>query len=718
MSPLNSEPKKTPRQAILDIIPDMIIRIGKDEVFLGFDGNVSELYWPVDRYLGKTIKQAMPGATAQIFSDAVRKTFSTGQIQELKYALIINDKIQHYASRMIKYNARQLIAVVRNTTYEREIEQELRRYKSQLKRLMEVHNSDLSVAESKYQDIFNHSGAPSIIIDNDFTISMANEKFEELIGYPRHHIQKHMKWTDFVHPLDRDMVNRYHFARRSGSGYAPAEYECRLVDKHDNVKVIFIKVGLLSDPGRTVASIIDITSLKQTEKELRDRESLYSAMLEVYEGFIYFIDENYHIRFLNENLIRNLNKDVTGQICYEAIHHRKSKCHWCVAEQVFSGQRIRFEMKNPRDKRWYYSVNVPVKLSDNSTYCQSMIMDIDEHKRMEETLRISEAHLLEENNRLRSSVEDRHRFGDIIGQSPLMQEVYELLLLAASSENNVILYGESGTGKELAAKVIHDMSARRNGSFVPINCGAIPENLLESEFFGYKKGSFTGAGADKKGLLDEADKGSLFLDEIGEIQTGFQVKLLRAIEGGGFTPVGGSEVHQPDFRIIAATNRNLTEKVKTGHMRSDFFYRVHVIPIYLPPLRNRTEDIPLLTEHFLKAYDRKIRPRITSKIMDTLMNYTWPGNVRELQNVLYRFVTLKKLDLTGVAPSAEKTKPEELKSVEVSPSASLADAVAAFEKQQIIASLAENRWNRTKTAKNLGIGLRTLQRKIKQHAIQ
>ena len=219
---------------------------------------------------------------------------------------------------------------------------------------------DLSIAESKDWDIFNHSGAPSIIIEQDHTISMANQKFEELIGYQRNEIQNRMKWLDFVHPLDRDMVRRYHFVRREGTGQAPSEYECRLVDKHNDVKFIFIKVGLLSKPGRTVASIIDITSLKQTEKELRDREALYSAILEGYEGFVYFIDKNYCIRFLNENLIRNLGADVTGQICYEAIHHRTSKCHWCVAEKVFTGSRVRFEMKNPKDKKWYYSVNVPV----------------------------------------------------------------------------------------------------------------------------------------------------------------------------------------------------------------------------------------------------------------------------------------------------------------------------------------------------------------------
>ncbi|MBI9086940.1 MAG: sigma 54-interacting transcriptional regulator [Desulfobacterales bacterium] len=575
-------------------------------------------------------------------------------------------------------------------------------------------SNELSRAETRYRSIFHHSGSPSIIVEADFTISMANPKFEELTGYRRDEIEGRMKWIDFIATEDRNRVRRYHAARREKEGAAPPEYETRIADRQGNDRHVFIKVGMLPEPGSTIASLIDITSLKQTELDLRNRKALYSAILTGYEGVVYFIGQDYRIRFMNENLIAQVGRDATGERCYQAIHNRRTKCLWCVSDQVFQGQTVRFEMKNPNDGKWYRSVNVPVRLSD-ANYCQAMVTDIDEQKRMEEALRDSDAHLREENLRLRSTIEDRHQFGDIVGRSGAMQEVYELTLMAAASDTNIIIYGESGTGKELVANAVHNMSLRRNGRFVPINCGAIPENLLESEFFGHKRGAFTGADADKTGYLDQADGGSLFLDEIGEIKPDLQVKLLRAIEGGGYTPVGSNEVRKPDFRIIAATSRNLAEMVQQGMMRSDFFYRVHVIPIHLPPLRNRKEDIPLLVEHFMKAYDRKIRPKVTDRVIDTLMNYNWPGNVRELQNVLYRFVTLQRLDLVGdtLSIASVAAEPEN-----VAPNAPLAKAVAVYETRRIAAALAQNRWNRTRTARYLGIGLRTLQRKMKDYDIQ
>ena len=702
-------------RAIVEAIPDMIIRLDREGTFCSFEGAVAELYWPAETYLGKTLQAVMPPETAALFRRKLDQTFTSSKIQSLEYTLVFDGEPRHYESRMVPSTENEAIVIVRNVTRKRKVDELIRQYHAQLKVEMQARTEDLSLAESKYHSIFHHSGSPSIIVEKDVTISMANPKFEDLTGYLREDIEGRMKWTDFIAPDDREMVRKYHHARRIKEDGAPSEYDCRIIDRQGRVKDIFIKVGMLPDKGRSIASLIDITSLKQTEQELRDRDTLYSAILEGYDGLIYSIDKGYRIRFMNENATRKIGFNATGKTCYSAIHQRDSKCTWCAAEQVFKGQSVRFEMKNPHDNRWYYSVNVPVRLSDDSVYCQAMITDINKRKEMEEALRDSEAHLREENIRLRFTIEDHQKFGDIIGKSPAMQEIFELMLMAASAETNIIVYGESGTGKELVARAIHDISARQDGPFIPVNCGAIPENLLESEFFGHKKGAFTGADRDKKGFLCEADGGSLFLDEIGEIKPELQVKLLRAIEGGGYTPVGGNTAIESGFRIIAATNRNLHELIKRGEMRSDFFYRIHVIPVHLPPLRDRKEDIPLLVEHFLKAYDRKIRPRVTPAVIETLTNYNWPGNVRELQNVMYRFVTLKRLDLVGDTAAISFESDDIHGDL---PRASLPKAVAAFEKQQITAALAEHRWNRTRTARSLQIGLRTLQRKMNTYHIK
>jgi len=269
------------------------------------------------------------------------------------------------------------------------------------------------------------------------------------------------------------------------------------------------------------------------------------------------------------------------------------------------------------------------------------------------------------------------------------------------------------------ARAIHDLSERRGQRFVPVNCGAVPEKLIESEFFGYKKGAFTGAAADKAGYLDFADGGTLFLDEVGEIDLNLQVKLLRAIEGGGFTPVGGSEVKKPQFRIIAATNKDLKALIKNGSMREDFFYRIHIIPMTLPPLRDRKEDIPLLVYHFLEMFTDKSTNVIPQDIMDAIQNYDWPGNIRELQNVVQRYVTLDRIDFMEMDPSVTADSqgiPESVKNISVEDK-TLQSVVEAAEKKMILGLLEKYRWHRGDVAAILDVNYRTLLRKMKKYGL-
>jgi transcriptional regulator with PAS, ATPase and Fis domain len=301
--------------------------------------------------------------------------------------------------------------------------------------------------------------------------------------------------------------------------------------------------------------------------------------------------------------------------------------------------------------------------------------------------------------------------------SPAMKAVCELIIQAAATDAAVIISGESGTGKELVAQAIHTMSKRKKGAFVPVNCGAIPENLLESEFFGHRKGAFTGAQIDKNGLLDIADKGTLFLDEVGDLSLNLQVKLLRAIEGAGYIPLGETEVKNADFRVISATNRNVRELVEKGLIREDFFYRIHVIPITVPPLRERKEDIPLLIDHFLKLYGNNGKPCIQAKIIESLKAYDWPGNVRELQNVLHRYLTVKRLDYADM-PRSQLVLSDNYSTGKLAPEGlSFHSALERFEKNLILKALEYNQWHKAKAASQLGLPRRTFFRKLKHLGI-
>ena len=346
--------------------------------------------------------------------------------------------------------------------------------------------------------------------------------------------------------------------------------------------------------------------------------------------------------------------------------------------------------------------------------------DINERKLNEIATQEHAENLHLENIKLRSSIKDRFRFADIIGKSQAMQKVYELIIRAASSDANVVIYGESGTGKELVAKAIHNMSARSVKSFVTVNCQAIPESLLESSFFGHKKGAFTGAHMDKPGFLEKANEGDLFLDEVGGIDLAMQGKLLRAIEGGGYSPVGSNEICHSNFRIIAATNKDITEAVQKGTMREDFYYRIHIVPITLPPLRDRKEDIQLLVDHFLSIFTKGKQPHVLpAKYMEAIYNFHWPGNVRELQNTLQRYLAIGNLDfLESHRPFNIPSPNRPETAIVMDPSdLNLKHKVASYEKDLLLAALNKSNWNRNKAIKLLNIPRRTLYHKMKKFGL-
>ena len=579
----------------------------------------------------------------------------------------------------------------------------------------------LRQSEAWFRVVFDKSGAASIIIEPDMTIAMANEEFEKLTGFRKDEIEGRIKWSAFIAPEDVERMSGYHYQRRQPDGGAPGEYECRIINRAGQARDIFIKVGMLPDGQRSIASFMDITALKKTAGALQESEAKLLSIIEAVEGLIYTCGRDFTIGFMNKALAGRVGGDAVGRVCYRTIYRRETPCPWCALAEVFGGRAVRREFENPVDGRWYDAMMSPIFDPGGAvSHMESFVIDITERKLNEQALQERELSLHRENVRLKSSIRERFRFGDIIGKSPAMQRVYELILSAAATDANVIIYGESGTGKELVARAVHDMSRRAPGPFVIVNCGAIPESLLESEFFGYCKGAFTGADKDKHGYLDLADGGTLFLDELGEIGHNMQVKLLRVIEGQGYLPVGGERVRQPSIRIIAATNQDLAALVRQGRMREDFFYRIHVIPIHLPPLRERKEDIPLLIDHFMRRHENQDRlPLISGRILDAALAHHWPGNVRELQNVLHRYVTLNRFDLLPLPlkDSTVSAGPAVLSGTNIPAAAGLAASVENCEKELILRALEQHRWHRGRAAADLGIHRRTLFKKMKKHKI-
>jgi two-component system, NtrC family, response regulator AtoC len=333
--------------------------------------------------------------------------------------------------------------------------------------------------------------------------------------------------------------------------------------------------------------------------------------------------------------------------------------------------------------------------------------------------------LKRENQRLReriSHIEEHYRFQNMIAKSNAMKDVFKLVEKVAQYDTTVLISGESGTGKELIAKGIHLAGNRSGQHLVSVNCGGIPENLLESEFFGYKKGAFTGADTDKKGLFQEAHKGTIFLDEIGELSLPLQVKLLRVLQENEIRPVGSTQSSQVDVRVIAASQKNLEDEVSQGHFREDLFYRLKVLSIQLPPLRDRQEDVPLLIDHFINRFNKRLKKNIrsvSSDALSSLLAYQWPGNIRELENVIERAVVLTDDDqiLSEHLPPELLANPVSIYDEDMAQSFSLKYTRKILEKKMIVRALQETQGNRTRASKLLEISHPSLLSKMKAYEI-
>jgi len=331
-----------------------------------------------------------------------------------------------------------------------------------------------------------------------------------------------------------------------------------------------------------------------------------------------------------------------------------------------------------------------------------------------------------ENQRLRSELKGRYQFKNIIGNSQAIRQVFTIVERVARTRTNVLIWGETGTGKELVARAIHFNSPRAKEPFIVINCGAIPENLMESELFGHIKGSFTGAVANKPGLFQEAAGGTLFLDEIGELSLSLQVKLLRVLQEKRVKPIGGTHEKEVDVRIIAATNRDLEQEVEAGRFRQDLYYRLNVIQVRIPPLRDRTEDIPVLAQHFVDKFAREIGGNIrgvSAEAMELMMGHRFAGNVRELENIIERAVTFELTDmitLDSLPPHLNRSRQSTASAATIhvpDDGVNLEEILSDIERRYLLAALQKANGVRTDAAKLLGMTFRSIRYKLDKYGI-
>lgn len=560
----------------------------------------------------------------------------------------------------------------------------------------------------------------------DYTATFANDALCRYFSISRADFLD-KSFLPLIHEEDRDRVGMFYASLTPEKPFGVDEHRVVLSTgeirwQQWSARAVFDDQGQLAgyqSVGR------DITEQRQMEEALRESEERYrivtkhsaDGVVVIQKGRLMYVNDAFAFMCGYED-----SRQFIGSAVAEFIHEDSREKFTRYMAAMEAGQTheslMQAQIRRPDGAEvWGEGLHTVIRWG-GSLAVLATVRDITQAKLRERESKREANVLRQQNIKLAATIKDRYRLGNIVGKSQPMQEVYEQILAASASNANVVIYGESGTGKELVANAIHELSDRSARTFVPVNCGAIPEDLMESEFFGHKKGAFTGANSDKKGYLEFANNGTLFLDEVGNISMGVQVKLLRAIEGGGHTPLGSNLVQKSDFRIISATNRPLMDQVKDGHMREDFFFRIHIVPIYLPPLRERKEDIILLIDHFMRSFNQNKEQRgLPGKILDAFVEYDWPGNVRELQNVLQRYLTMGRLEFAS-GWSARSLDTETIIEPEDLAGDNLRSKVESFEKRILLQSLEKTRWNRCRVCTILGIPRRTLSYKLKKYGIK
>jgi len=537
-------------------------------------------------------------------------------------------------------------------------------------------------------------------VDDNFIITSFNKAAEEITGWSASEVLgKHCKEI-----FDSNLCGTGCILAKSIKECCTIRNHLAFITKKDGTKVpVSISTSpyfdVMGDVAGGVETFRNITELLQDQ-----------VILDNIADGVFAVDKDWRITSFNaaaEKITGYSRQEAKGKFCHEIFHSSicGEKCP--IAQTIKSGvpvhnRSVIFERLDGK--------RVPVSIS-----ASPLLDDMGNVIGGVETFRDLSAL-----NALRKQLNQRYTFGDIISKSKTMRQLFDILPDIARSDSNVLILGESGTGKELIARAIHTISPRRKGPFIAVNCGALPDTLLESELFGYKAGAFTDAKKDRAGRFAAAEGGTLFLDEIGDISPSLQVKLLRVLQEKAYQPLGSDKTIKADVRILAATNRDLAALVKQGLFREDLFYRLNVVKIALPPLRDRLEDIPLLVQHFIEKFNAEKGKEIlgiTDDALDLLMRHQYPGNIRELENIIeYAFILCHEAFIRPEHLPEPFNTPQDL-----TEAAGLGlgrpMSLEEVEKRAILNALERNRWKKMATCKELGISKDTLRRKIRKYKL-
>ena len=560
--------------------------------------------------------------------------------------------------------------------------------------------------EKRFLSIMEDIEDGYIEVNLNGTTTLVNNSMCRILGYPRDQLIG-MNYTQYMHPVTaRRVYQTFNKVFRTGVPNKAFDYEIRRRDGY--IRYIEISISLIRNAKRQLTGfrgiVRDITERKRTERELQEHRSRLVAIFGSVKDAIITVDTTARIMEANratETICGVSTDKFIGTSFWDWPGFCEHLCREVLKETLKNKLPVRerqIECRRSKQFRQKVSISCSPLLDMHGRFlgAVTVIRDITRLKDLERELK------------------ERHRFQNIIGKSSKMQSIFNLLEDLSSLATTVLISGESGTGKELVAKALHYSGNRAPKPFVTADCSALSENLLESELFGHVKGAFTGAIRNTQGRFQSADGGTILLDEIGEISSQIQVKLLRVLQEKSFQRVGESGTTKTDVRVIACTNRDLKKRVLEGKFREDLYYRLKVVEIELPPLRERIEDVPLLVEHFLQIFNTKFKKNIKSlshNVLRAFMNYSWPGNIRELEHTMERAFVLCREETIEL-----EQIPSEIRS---SAGAMVPGASRRTNKDPkvILETLEKTAWNKARAARLLGISRRTLYRKLAQYNI-